>query len=387
VIVVTNICYINLTWTFTTTASINMKNLLFWFFLFSIKQFTKASDPAALDPQSRGTSPGELISQFLNSLGTSLGISNAIIGFTKPDERIITKKVGESDEDDTEAVTIHSDERVDYPKCEDAGVCSYQGEPVGCGEPVRGGRIVNGNKTTPGAYPWAVGIQFGDKLYCGGSLITNRFVITAAHCVKGISPRRIKLILGDHDRRHTEDAQETLTIDQVFIRPDFVKKTFNNDLALIKLNREVQFSPYIRPVCLPTTDRSYNGQNTTVVGWGKLGEGGKPADVLMDVTVPIITQKKCRRETRYRASEITSNMICAGYDTGVLDACQGDSGGPMVWKGETDNFYTQIGIVSWGQGCARSGYPGVYTRYEGVICAIYTVVHMFCAGWAGTGTG
>ena len=78
-----------------------------------------------------------------------------------------------------------------------------------------------------------------------------------------------------------------------------MKKTFNNDIALLKLNREVTFSQYIRPVCLPTTDRSYNGQNTTVVGWGKLGEGGQPADVLMDVIVPIIPQKKCRRETRW----------------------------------------------------------------------------------------
>ena len=69
---------------------------------------------------------------------------------------------------------------------------------------------------------------------------------------------------------------------------------------------------------------------------------------------------------RYRASEITENMMCAGYDEGVLDACQGDSGGPMIWRGDENSPYTQIGIVSWGQGCARKGYPGVYTRYVDV---------------------
>jgi hypothetical protein len=137
----------------------------------------------------------------------------------------------------------------------------------------------------------------------------RRFSIILHCCIfllLRISERRIKLILGDHDRRHTEPAQETVTIETVFIRPDFVKKTFNNDLALIKLNREVgrriifqvQFSESIRPVCLPATDRGYNRQNTTVFGWGKLREGSKPAHVLMDVTVPIIQQKKCRRETR-----------------------------------------------------------------------------------------
>jgi len=339
-----------------------MKPSIFICSLLSCSKLAMSQNPDPLENESRIGSPGEIISQFLNSLGTSLGLGLI------PEEKIINKKIGESesinDEEDQEALKNPHDEKVDYPKCQDsdAQICSFNGEPIECGQPVRGGRIVNGNRTSPGAYPWAVGIQFGDKLYCGGSVITNRFIITAAHCVKGINERRIKLILGDHDRRQTEPAQETHTIERVFIRPDFVKKTFNNDIALIKLSREVHYSEYIRPVCLPATDRSYNGQNTTVVGWGKLGEGGRPADVLMDVTVPIITQKKCRRQTRYRASEITSNMICAGYDTGVLDACQGDSGGPMVWKGEADNFYTQIGIVSWGQGCARAGYPGVYTR-------------------------
>jgi len=254
---------------------------------------------------------------------------------------------------------------------------------------------VRGNDTIPGAYPWAVGIQFLDKLYCGGSLISSQFIITAAHCVKGINPDRIRLILGDHDRRRDEAHQQQRLIERVFffspfslffcilciclfvllknnfgvvflikvfIHPNFVKKTFNNDIALVKMRSEVEFSDFIRPVCLPSWDRSYNGQNTIVVGWGKLSEGGLPANILQEVSVPIIPQKKCRHNTNYRTSEITENMFCAGFDRGKIDACQGDSGGPAVWKGEGEHFFTQIGIVSWGQGCARGGYPGVYTR-------------------------
>lgn len=323
------------------------------------------------DAENRFVSPsqlqeaGSILSQVLNSLGNSFGITNSRLKFPDSGHDSFQKKVGQVETEETKEETAEEDEgrhspRQKLPTCP---VClSVEGEHLGCGQPVRNARIVNGNGTTPGAYPWAVGIQFVDKLYCGGSLINKRFVITAAHCVKNINHARIRLILGDHDRRHLEANQETRFIERVFIRPDFVKATFNNDIALIKMDQEVQFSAFVRPVCLPNIDRSYNGQNTTVVGWGKKAEGGLPANILQEVSVPIITQKKCRHNTRYRTKEITENMICAGYDRGVIDACQGDSGGPMVWRGSADSAYSQIGIVSWGQGCARSGYPGVYTR-------------------------
>jgi len=296
-----------------------------------------------------------LFSNFFSNIGSTL----EKLFETEVKKQLVTRKVGkvydsQDDEDDVGSSVV-------FPKCS-PGSCLGGGEEIVCGEPARNGRIVNGTSTTAGAYPWTVGIQFVDKLYCGGSLITKDFVMTAAHCLKGISTSRVRLILGDHDRRRNSGNQVTRLIDRVFIHPNFVKKTFNNDIALIKMNRPVEYSAYIRPVCLPTENRSYNGKNTTVVGWGKMSEGGRPADVLQEVVVPVITQRKCRHETRYRKKEITNNMFCAGYDKGVLDACQGDSGGPMVWRGEDHDAYRQIGIVSWGQGCARSGYPGVYTK-------------------------
>jgi len=144
------------------------------------------------------------------------------------------QKVGKIYEDEEE--DYFNAPEVKFPVCESAAAsCTPNGEKVACGEPVRSGRIVNGTETVPGAYPWAVGIQFGEKLYCGGSLITNEFIITAAHCLKGINYSKIKLILGDHDRRKKTEFKITRLVGEVFLRPDFEKKTFNNDLALVKL--------------------------------------------------------------------------------------------------------------------------------------------------------
>lgn len=322
--------------------------------ILSLTSLTQGREPPASFSRESQSEEGRIdpisvIGQILLSLGTSLGIPNH--NFDK-DGSTADRRQDKSRQ-----------KEVQLPVCPAGSQCkTNQGEPVVCGLAVRSSRIVQGNDTTPGAYPWAVGIQFLDRLYCGGSLISNQWVLTAAHCVKGINQGRIRLILGDHDRRDEEKWQELRLIERVIIHPQFVKKTFNNDIALIKMNRNIEFNDRVRPVCLPPKDRSYNGQDTTVVGWGKLAEGGVPANILQQVSVPIISQKKCRHSTSYRTSEITENMFCAGFDDGKIDACQGDSGGPAVWKGDGENSQTQIGIVSWGQGCARGGYPGVYTR-------------------------
>jgi hypothetical protein len=273
---------------------------------------------------------------------------------------------------------------VSYPQCRDSsGVCYTGEEKLSCGLPteqverrddLRTAKIVNGSNASHGAYPWTVGmyLQHRGKLmfFCGGSLITNKYVLTAGHCLQSPGGRRtpkrkIRLILGGHDRRIDSPHQETRSVRQIFVHKEIHLKTdFDNDIALILMDRPVKFTDYIRPVCLPEYDRSYDHEDTTIVGWGKLSNDfdGPTADILQEARVPIIQQKKCREETRYSDHEITNNMLCAGYDTGLRDACKGDSGGAMVWTPEEQNFYTQIGIVSWGEGCAQEGYPGIYTR-------------------------
>ena len=113
------------------------------------------------------------------------------------------------------------------------------------------------------------------------------------------------------------------------------------------------------PICLPDPAQDYDNVKALVTGWGDLQYGGQLPDILQEVKVTTMTNQRCR--WKYDHSSITDYMICAG-DVG-RDSCQGDSGGPLSVLGQDDR-YSQIGIVSWGQGCARKGYPGVYTRYD-----------------------
>lgn len=114
-------------------------------------------------------------------------------------------------------------------------------------------------------------------------------------------------------------------------------------------------------VFLSVAEETYVGVRGIASGWGTLKEDGKPSCVLQEVEVPVISNEECRN-TNYSSKMISDNMMCAGYPaTGQKDTCQGDSGGPLV-RERDDKKYELIGIVSWGNGCARPGYPGVYTR-------------------------
>lgn len=256
------------------------------------------------------------------------------------------------------------DKSLSFPTCsKESGVCRAKphASVVSCGETTRSayGRIINGENALPGQNPWVVGVQYVSKIYCAGALITNKYVITAAHCFYKINYSMVKLVIGDHDRSHFSKHQTTRRISHIHLHKEFDQDTFNNDIALLRMNKPVVFSDHIRPVCLPTTVRAYDGENATIVGWGKLALNGNTADVLQSALVPLIPRTICKENRSYQSSEITENMMCAEVDESHVDACQGDSGAPMVWQNK--KMFTQIGIVSWGQGCATEGYPGVYT--------------------------
>ena len=151
----------------------------------------------------------------------------------------------------------------------------------------------------------------------------------------------------------------------LFVRFDFVRRSYDNYIALIRMDREVSFNNLIRPVCLPSMVDKLAGVEPplegTVVGWGLLKENGEIPDGLHAIQLPLIPQTVCKLTSRHRKNSITDNMFCAGYMDGRRDACQGDSGGPFLMTAH-DAVVTQVGIVSWGIGCARPGFPGVYTR-------------------------
>ncbi|XP_037792512.1 trypsin-1-like [Penaeus monodon] len=233
-----------------------------------------------------------------------------------------------------------------------------------CGTPNRGGRIVGGNETNPGKYPWLVSLSYRGKLYCGATLVNDRYLVTAAHCIKRVTKSRVQIVLGSHNKSDIhEPSRQVRKVGEWWAHAGFDRRTFNNDIGVIKLDTPVTITKYVRPVCLPTQDQSYVGDFGIVPGWGRLSENGRSSDVVREVRVPIMSNSECKTK-KYNPSEITDNMMCAGYDAGKIDACQGDSGGPMLWESEGSSQIQLIGVVSWGQGCARAGYPGIYTRIQ-----------------------
>ncbi|XP_045473663.1 venom protease-like [Harmonia axyridis] len=234
-----------------------------------------------------------------------------------------------------------------------------------CGERNDDGRIVGGKPTGRNEYPWLVELSYFNRFYCGGMLINDRYVLTAAHCVKGFMWFMIKVSFGKHDRCNDTVKPESRFVLRA-IAGAFSFLNFDNDIALLRLSDRVPITPNIKPICLPkleSKEKSYVGRKAIAAGWGTLKEDGKPSCILQHVEVPVMSNEECR-STNYSSKMISDNMLCAGYpEKGGRDSCQGDSGGPLiVERQDSDHRYELIGVVSWGNGCARPGYPGVYTR-------------------------
>ncbi|KAB0802090.1 hypothetical protein PPYR_04276 [Photinus pyralis] len=237
-------------------------------------------------------------------------------------------------------------------------------------------RVVGGNVTKENEFPWLAGMAKNGEFHCGGTLITRKHVLTAAHCVDGINYRTISIAFGDHDRKDKERFSkiQVRKIKKVVPHKLFDRSTYNNDIAILELDHPLHFDSKIQPACLPHSGSDDPaGKLGTVIGWGRTMEGGMLPGIVQEVQVPILTLQQCRA-MKYRASRITTFMLCAGK--GSMDSCQGDSGGPLVVpNGEK---YEIVGIVSWGIGCARPGYPGVYTRVGKYISWIRSNVQDSC---------
>lgn len=237
-------------------------------------------------------------------------------------------------------------------------------------------RIVNGEEADVGAWPWLAALYIDDRgvksAECGAALISANYVITAAHCITGdtgniLSPRQLSVRLGDHDLFSSDDGTQPMDIAVVSVirHQQFQRRTFLNDIALLKLESSVEFTNHIQPICLPydppVLTQDLQGKKGFVAGWGTTSFDGPSSPVVRQVQLPIWNQRECRNAYR-REINITNAYLCAGLEGGGKDACQGDSGGPFVLPVNPANRFHLIGIVSFGKQCAEPGFPGVYTN-------------------------
>uniref|UniRef100_S4RVB8 Serine protease 1 n=1 Tax=Petromyzon marinus TaxID=7757 RepID=S4RVB8_PETMA len=225
--------------------------------------------------------------------------------------------------------------------------------------------IVGGSECAAHSQPWQVSLNIGYH-FCGGSLISSEWVVSAAHCYMPPSASRISVRIGEHNIFASEGTEQWIQASKAIPHPQYLSATTDNDIMLIKLSSPATLNQYAQAVPLPSSCVG-TGVMCTISGWGEtqtsVGEdtifknpinvGVRRNGCRLCVYITVLGKHSCRNSY---PGDITNNMICLGYLEGGKDACKYDSGGPVVCNGQLQ------GIVSWGRGCALPNSPGVYTK-------------------------
>ncbi|XP_059475791.1 phenoloxidase-activating factor 2-like [Neocloeon triangulifer] len=241
--------------------------------------------------------------------------------------------------------------------------------PSNCGH--RGADTAAIGQARQGEWPWHVAVlEKPDDLYvCGGSLLDESWVLTAAHCVDdyvgGSGESKLKVRLGEFD---VASVKETLPhqerdVASVVLHPGFDNRSLAHDIALIRLTAPAQHRPNVDIVCLPRRDQDNSAgfRRCVITGWGRRNEAAEHSSQLKEVQVPLWEHTQCERALKDKfgpSYALPDTAICAGAEG--QDACDGDGGGPLVCE-DAGQWY-QVGVISFGIGCGRKNTPGVYTR-------------------------
>lgn len=245
-------------------------------------------------------------------------------------------------------------------------------------------RIVGGDEAKEHSWPWQAYLHICGQWSngqvtcnsCGGTLVSPKHLVTAAHCVPEINTAS-SVMLGSNSKlqggnmillkskRHVKHIAVSH-----FIRHRNWNKPepYNNDIAIAVMEEEVAFTDKVSPMCLPKESVCFEeGTPCVATGWGRIDSHiNSFPDMLQEVAVKIISRDRCKKYHGY--DTVNENMICAGYENGGRDSCSGDSGGPLVCRpGPVGTPWVLYGIISWGHGCARKGSPGVYTNVPKLI--------------------
>ncbi|XP_066993441.2 trypsin-1 [Anabrus simplex] len=269
-------------------------------------------------------------------------------------------------------------------------VNNFADVPCGKQNPRRS-RIVGGLPASPGEFPWLVSITRRGGHFCGGTLISKRWVVTAAHCMCSgtmqLPLNHVRVTVGAYDLKQDLKGRENsnahqLTVKAMVLHPEYRCSHFVHDLALLQLEGDVDWSSAVGPACLPSAPNSRNYSSfsdrmATAAGWGWMAEtsaNGRRADVLQKVTVQVVDNNKCRDwyKSQQKKVKILDSQMCAGYEEGGRDSCWADSGGPLM-IGENDQM-TVVGVISTGIGCGRYRLPGIYTRLSEYVPWIQSIL-------------
>ncbi|XP_002941330.2 transmembrane protease serine 2 isoform X1 [Xenopus tropicalis] len=234
-------------------------------------------------------------------------------------------------------------------------------------------RIVGGTYAAYGNWLWQVGLRYNTGILCGGSIISPKWIVTAAHCVYGtdgflLSASGWRVFAGTLTLPSYYDSSGYL-VERIIPHPGYKTSSNDNDIALMELSNGITFGYNTQPVCLPNAGMFWSsGTPCWISGWGTTSQGGSASTYLQYAAVQLIDSNVCNQNYVYNG-QITASMICAGYLSGGVDSCQGDSGGPLVTK--TNGTWWLVGDTSWGYGCAQPNKPGVYGNMTSFLGWIY----------------